>query len=184
MRVIEMSEKFGHLGRTLGKPEMRLNFGSLVLLFVAAALQLSFLGCSPSSQVGANQEQSSSDRLELTDDLIRKRINDARVWDIPDETEVGEPISWGFDEDEPKEIVIVEKQIEPEKATIVLDIKTMSSPRSREPRYLAGQIKTKWELQSGWVIRRWRIVETENISMKYKKLPKAPVDAPSPQIGQ
>ncbi len=171
MRVIEMRESCAKIR-------------SFVLPFLATAILLSILGCAPSSQNGASQDRNDQESLELTDDLIRERINDARVWDIPDETGVGDSISWGFDEDEPKEIVIVEKQIEPDKAIIVLDIKTMSSPRSREPRYLAGQIRTKWELQSGWVLRRWRIVETENISMKYKKFPKPPADAPSPPIGQ
>jgi hypothetical protein len=69
---------------------------------------------------------------------------------------------------------VVEKHVEGRHATIVLDIKTSSAPRARNQRYLAGQIRTEWELQTGWVLRRWEIVETENISMKYKDLPKPP----------
>ncbi len=64
--------------------------------------------------------------------------------------------------------------MEGERATIIIDIKTNSSPGARSPRYLAGQIRTKWELQTGWALRTWEIVETENISMKYKNLPKPP----------
>jgi hypothetical protein len=40
----------------------------------------------------------------------------------------------------------------------------------RNPRSLAGQIRTEWELKTGWALRKWEIVETENISMKYKNL--------------
>ncbi|MFN2500486.1 MAG: hypothetical protein ABR530_00555, partial [Pyrinomonadaceae bacterium] len=84
----------------------------------------------------------------------------------------GEPISWGFDEDEPKEITVVEQQINGNQATIILDIKTRSNPRARVLRELVGQIRTEWRLETGWVLRRWEIVNTENISMKYKDLPK------------
>lgn len=143
----------------------------LLTLFLAGSV-----GCGPASSSDGTPGSTASpnDPLELTDDTIRERINDARVYDVPDESGVAEPISWGFDEDEPKEIVVVEKQIEGATATIVFDIKTMSSSRSRDPRYLAGQIRTKWELRTGWVLRKWEIVETENISMKYRKLPKPP----------
>jgi len=113
--------------------------------------------------------------------VIRERINDAWVDDVPSATGPTasgspEPITWGFDENEPKEIVVVDKQINGTKATIVLDIKTTSAPRARNKRYLAGQIRTEWELQTGWVLRRWEIVGTENISFKYADLPK-----PSPE---
>ncbi len=93
---------------------------------------------------------------------------------MPEENGAGEPINWGFDEEEPKEFTILNKQIEGERATIIIDIKTQSAPGARSPKYLAGQIRTKWELQTGWVLRKWEIVETENISMKYKNLPKPP----------
>jgi hypothetical protein len=111
---------------------------------------------------------------ELTEDVVRERINQARVRQIPEENGTAEPISWSFYEEEPKEITVVEKKIEGERATIVLDIKTRSTPNARNPRTLAGQIRTEWELQTGWVLRKWEIVKTENISMKYKNLPKPP----------
>jgi hypothetical protein len=111
---------------------------------------------------------------ELTEEVIRERINDAGVWEVPEENGTAEPINWSFDENEPKEIAVVEKQIEGERATIVLDIKTRSASHVRNPRSLAGQIRTEWELKTGWVLRRWGIVRTENISMKYINLPKPP----------
>ncbi len=111
---------------------------------------------------------------EITDELIYERINDAWVADVMPE-EAGnnkEPIFWNFDHDEPKEITVVDKQQNGTRATIVLDIKTRSAPRARVERHLAGQIKTEWELRTGWAMRRWEIAHTENISMKYKDTPK------------
>ena len=146
-------------------------------LGLAFLLACSF-GCAPtSSQDDGKQSPSASasnDLPELTEEMIHERINDAGVREVPEENGTAEPISWGFDEEEPKEIAIVEKQMEGERATIIIDIKTQSAPGARAPRYLAGQIRTKWELQTGWVLRKWEIVETENISMKYKNLPKPP----------
>jgi len=128
-------------------------------------------GCAPPvSQNGA--DPASGDIPELTDEVINERINDTGVWDVPEETGAAEPISWRFDEDEPKEITVVEKQVEGTRATIVLDIKTRSAANRRNPRALAGQIRTKWELKTGWALRRWEIVWTDNISVKYKNLPK------------
>jgi hypothetical protein len=109
---------------------------------------------------------------EITDELIYERINDTWVREVPEESGIAEPISWNFDHDEPKEITVVDKQVTGTKAVIVLDIKTGSAPRARANRSLSGQIRTEWELRTGWVLRRWEIVESENISMKYKDLPK------------
>ena len=130
-------------------------------------------GCAPpASQNGSGS--ASNELPDLTEEVIRERINEAGVWDVPEETGVGEPISWRFDEDEPKEITVVEKKMKGELATIVLDIKTRSALNRRNPRALAGQIRTEWRLKTGWALRRWEIFATENISMKYKNLPKPP----------
>lgn len=110
----------------------------------------------------------------LTKEIIDERINDARVYEVMPESGVGDPIPWGFDEDEPKEIVVVEQQVAGPRTTIVLDIKTESNPRANTRRHLSGQIRTEWQLETGWVLRRWEIVSTENISMKYRDLPKPP----------
>lgn len=148
------------------------------VLFLASIFVCSF-GCAPSSSPNDyNQNESASAASnnfpEITEEMIRERINDAYIRKVPEENGTAQPISWNFDESEPKEIHIVEKQIEGNRATIVLDIKTSSTPRSREPRVLFGQIRTIWELQTGWALRKWEIVKTENISMKYKNLPKPP----------
>ena len=153
-----------------------------VLLGFVVVITLTF-GCGgPPSQGGQNPPGASAEIPELTDELIHERINDAWLREVPPEENTNaEPISWRFDRDEPKEIVIVEKQIDGTKATIVLDIKTTSAPRSSNKRYLAGQIRTEWQLKTGWVLRRWEIVDTENISMKYKNLPKPQNDPASNQ---
>lgn len=151
------------------------------LLALTILLAASF-GCGgpPSSQ--GNSEQSSADQAPgdapaLSDDVIRERINRAWIRTVPEETGTGEPISWGFAEDEPKEITVVDKQIDGNHATVVLDIKTGTTPRARTPRQLTGQIRTQWTLKTGWVLRQWEITDTENLSMKYKNLPKP---SPSP----
>jgi hypothetical protein len=110
---------------------------------------------------------------EITQELIDERINDAWVRDVPEETGIAPPISWNFDRDEPKTVTVVNKQVNGTSATIVLDITTESSPRARAKRRLAGQIRTEWALRTGWVLRKWEIVDTENVSMKYKDLPSA-----------
>jgi len=115
---------------------------------------------------------------EITDDLIDERINDAWIRNVPEENGKAAPITWSFDRDEPKKILIVDKQMQGDRATIILDIATESSPRARAKRQLAGQIKTEWRLKTGWALRQWEIVESENISMKYKDL-LAP--SPSPE---
>jgi hypothetical protein len=129
------------------------------------------LACGGPAPSGEGQAGSSTEVPELTNDVINERINDAWLREVPEETGTAKPISWNFDEDEPKEIVVVDKQMKGTHATIVLDIKTRSSPRARANRQLSGQIKTEWELSTSWVLRRWKIVGTENISMKYKDLP-------------
>ena len=132
-------------------------------------------GCGgPPSPQSGEQSGSSGQIPEITDELISDRINDAWVREVPEENGTADSISWNFDRDEPKEIKVVEKKIDGTRATIVLDIKTSSAPRARANRQLAGQIRTEWELRSGWVLRRWEITDTENISMKYKDLPKTP----------
>lgn len=132
--------------------------------------------CAPSASSPDSKSASTEGSPELTEETIRARLNEARVWDIPEENGAADPVSWRFFEEEPKEVTIVEKQIDRTRATVILDIKTTSTPRARDPRLLAGQIRTEWELRTGWVLRRWEIVRTENISMKYRNLPK-----PSPQ---
>lgn len=146
-----------------------MRFGKLRLLSTFLGLSLLFAGLS-----GCAPPVDSNDLPELTEEIIRERINDTGVWKVPEENGAGEPINWNFNEDEPKEITVIEKKIEGVRATVLLDIKTRSSSRSRNPRSLAGQLRTDWELKTGWALRKWEIVWTENISVKYKNLPKPP----------
>lgn len=148
-------------------------------LFLALALLLTAaFGCAPSSngdgQPSDSASSASNDTPEITDEKLRQEINNAYLREVPEENGASEPISWRFDEDEPKEFTVVEKHLDGDRATIILDIKTQSAPGARSPKYLAGQIRTKWELETGWALRTWKIVESDNISMKYKNLPKPP----------
>ena len=151
------------------KPQQELRLPHRFL--VTVLLFASSLGCAPSSP-GSGQASGSQELPPLTKEVIDERINDARVYEVMPESGTGEPIPWSFDEDEPKEIVVVDQKMEGAQATIILDIKTESSPRAKNMRHLAGQIRTDWRLDTGWVLRRWEIVNTENISMKYRDLPK------------
>jgi hypothetical protein len=147
---------------------------TFLLLSLATVFLLSSIGCGPSSPQGGQPVSSSNDPLEITEQMINERINGAFLRDVPEENGTGGPTSWTFIHSEPKEIKVVDKQVIGDKATIILDIKTSSSPRSREQRYLEGQIRTEWELRTGWVLRQWEIIDTENISMKYRDLPHRP----------
>ncbi len=149
----------------------------LLASFLGLTLLLGSFGCAPSASPGDGKQSgsaSATDIPEITDEKLRQEINDAYLRAVPEDTGTGEPISWRFDEDEPKEFTVVEKQLNGDRAIIVLDIKIQSAPGARSPKYLTGQIRTKWELQTGWALRTWEIVEAENISMKYKNLPKPP----------
>ena len=135
-------------------------------------------GCAPSSSQDEGKQSppvSASNELpEITEEVINEQINETRVREVPEENAAAEPIVWNFDEEEPKEIAVVEKRMEGARAMILLDIKTRSASYVRNPRQLAGQIRTEWELKTGWVLRKWEIVNTENVSMKYRNLPVPP----------
>ncbi len=153
----------------------------LSLFIILAVLLAGFSGCAPpsSSPGDGNQNPPASapnDLPEFTEEIIPERINGAGGREVPEEYGKAEPISWNFDDNEPKEITVVEKQIDGEGSAIVLDIKTGSAPNMRNQLYPAGQIRPMWELKSGWALRKWEIVGTENISIKYKDLPKSPAE--------
>lgn len=171
-----MEEFLPSARRVIGHNRNSLRATFLVSSFLGLIVLLVFsFGCGgPSRSPGGST--SSNDVPELTDEMIHERINDARVREVPAENGTSPPIVWNFEKHEPKEIAVIEKQVDGPRAVIVLDIKTGSSPKARNPRHLAGQIRTEWELQTGWVLRRWEIVRTENISMKYRDLPKPPAE--------
>lgn len=145
--------------------------------FLTLSLLFCTLACAPDSTGGGGQNGAASPANgspEITDEIIRQELNDAYVRKVPEENGAGEPISWRFDDEEPKEYNVTDKQINGERATLILDIKTRSAPDARTPRQLAGQVRTEWKLQTGWALRTWEIVEAENVSLKYKNLPKPP----------
>ncbi|MGH9900820.1 MAG: hypothetical protein ACRD68_03170, partial [Pyrinomonadaceae bacterium] len=91
------------------------------------------------------------------------------------------PTPWVFDEDEPKEYEVLEQSIDGDRATFLIDMKTSTAPRARNQLQLSGKLRLHYELQSGWVTRKWEIVSVENISMKYRAVLPSPSPSPSPE---
>lgn len=105
----------------------------------------------------------------ILEDLDRQRI------DVPAEEGSSEPSSWRFFPNEPKEIQILEKKVAGDKAILVIDLKTRTSPRAEEQgikKRLAGKIRLHYGLKSYLVVRKWEITGMENISFAYQKEPK------------
>jgi hypothetical protein len=119
---------------------------------------------------GGKQTSAADDRPPLALDNIRKDINGKWV-ETPSADGKSEPISWVFDPSEPKQIDILEQKIEGDRATFLVNMQTRTTPRSRNPRSLTGQLRLHYQLQSGLVLRQWEIVEVENVSFKYVKEP-------------
>ena len=110
-------------------------------------------------------------RPEIALENIREDLNGQRV-EVPAGGDASEPSSWRFFPNEPKEIEIIEKQLAGDRATFVIDLRTRTSPRSEQQGYtkkLAGRLRLHYELQSGFVLRKWEIVRIENISFVYQK---------------
>jgi hypothetical protein len=137
-------------------------------------LSLSLAGasaCATNSQSGVKPRTASArsdNRPEITDEKIRQNIVGKWVYDVPaEDTKLGK-ISWRFEAREPKEFSVLEKSIEGDRGTIVIDMKTGSWPGAKYPLQLSGKLRLHYELQSGWVTRRWEIVRVENLTMKYR----------------
>ena len=110
-------------------------------------------------------------RPEIPLENIREDINGQRV-SLPAEGGASEPASWRFFLNEPKEIEILEKQLAGDKATVVIELRTRTSPRAEQQgirKKLAGRLRLHYELKSYFVVRKWEIVRIENISFKYLK---------------
>ena len=102
----------------------------------------------------------------ILEDLNRQRIN------VPAEDGASEPSSWRFFPSEPKEIEILEKQLAGDKAILVIELQTRTSPRAEQQgikKRLAGRLRLHYELKSYFVVRKWEIVGMENISFSYQK---------------
>jgi hypothetical protein len=144
-------------------------------LFLLLLLALTCSGaCSGSSTNDGNAPgtDASDGRPEITEEKIRQNINGRTVEGVPDEANTARPISWTFEPDEPKEFTVLEKKMDGDKATLVIDMKTRSAEGSDHPRQLSGQIRLHYELHTDFVMRWWRIVDVDNISMKYRNEPK------------
>ena len=106
------------------------------------------------------------ERPEITLETIKQQVNGEGVKVLSADGKTP-PIDWYFDRSEPKEIEIVDQKIEGDRATFLVNMKTRTGPRARNPRTLSGQLRLHYELQSGLVFREWEIVGIENISFKY-----------------
>ncbi len=110
-------------------------------------------------------------RPEITLEMIPEDINGKRV-EVPAEGGASEPSSWRFYLSEPKEIEILEKQLAGDQATLVIDLRTRTSPRAEQKgstKRLAGRLRLHYEFKSYFVLRKWEIVRIENISFAYQK---------------
>jgi hypothetical protein len=133
------------------------------------------VACAPAPRTDANRQASteaSDGRPEITEEKIRENIIGRTVENVLEENNASRPIAWSFEPDEPKEFTVLEKQMNGDRATIVIDMKTRSAPGASNPRQLSGKLKLQYILQTELVLRKWRIVEVENISMKYRNEPK------------
>jgi hypothetical protein len=113
---------------------------------------------------------------DLGDEKIRETLFEAEVREVPEEKGAARPIRWHFMRDEPTELTIVDRQIDGEKATVLVDVTTRTAPRSRSPKVLSGRLRLHYELQRMIILRKWRIVDIDNLSMKYREEPKPDIE--------
>lgn len=108
---------------------------------------------------------------DITVETILEDLNRQRVH-VPAEDGTSQPSMWRFFPNEPKEIVIIEKQLAGDKAILVIDLRTSTSPRAEQQgikKKLAGKLRLHYQLQSYYVVRKWEIVGMENISFAYQR---------------
>jgi hypothetical protein len=159
------------------RPNSTCNALRVALLFAALAVAS---GCAGGPEGAPPPPEP---RPALSDEKIRETLFHAYVKEVPEETGAAKPITWHFRRDEPIEVAIVERQMDGDRATVVVDVTTRSAPRSRSPKALAGRIRLHYELQTEFFLRRWEVVNVDNISMKYREEPKpdvAPDDGDGP----
>ena len=110
-------------------------------------------------------------RPDITVETILEDLNRQRVH-VPAEDGTSQPTIWRFFPNEPKEVVILEKQLAGDKAILVIDLRTGTSPSAEQQgikKKLAGKLRLHYQLQSYYVVRKWEIVGMENISFAYQK---------------
>lgn len=143
---------------------------------VLPVMLLCCAACAPSPQSSASDA-----RPEITDEKIRDSIVGNMVENVPEENNRARPINWTFLSIEPKEFSVLEKRMEGDRATVVVDMKTRSADWAENKRELWGKLRLHYELQTELVLRKWRIVRIENIDMKYRVEPKKPGASPTPE---
>ena len=132
-------------------------------------LLVGLLACAGACAGGGGSSPPADDqRPEITAEKIREDINGERV-EVPPAEGITESRSWRFERHEPKEIEIVEKQLDGDSATIVIDIRTGSAPRVEKPKKLSGRLRLHYRLENGLVLRQWEIVEIDNLSFAYQQ---------------
>ena len=131
-------------------------------------LLVGLLACAGACTSGGSSPPADDKRPEITAEKIREDINGERV-KVPPAEGITESRSWGFERNEPKEIEIVEKQLDGDSATIVIDIRTGSAPRAEKPKKLSGRLRLHYRLEKGLVLRQWEIVEIDNLSFAYQQ---------------
>jgi hypothetical protein len=110
-------------------------------------------------------------RPDITAEKIRDDLNGERVR-VPAEDGAAEPSSWRFFLNEPKELEILDTQMDGDRATIVVNLRTGTSPRAEQQgirKKLAGNIRLYYELHTYVAVRRWEIVRIENLTFAYQK---------------
>jgi hypothetical protein len=119
-------------------------------------------------QPAANSAEADA-RPDIKLDNIKNDIN-GRWVEVPAADGKSKPLDpWVFDPGEPKQIEIVEQKIEGDTATFLVNMRTHTGPRSRNPMSLSGQLRLHYRLESGLVFRSWEIGEVENVSFRYVK---------------
>jgi hypothetical protein len=141
-----------------------------------AALVLAALAVASACASGEAPKPAPDPLPELGDEKIRETLFDAWVDEVPEATGAARPISWYFTRGEPTEVAVVEKQMDGKKATVVVDVTARSAPHARDQKALSGRLRLHYELQREFILRRWRIVGVDNISMTYRD--EARPDAP------
>jgi len=134
---------------------------SLLLLSILSAL---------AGACGGGQPEEDK-RPEITLDKIREDLDGERG-SVVAEDGTSAPSSWRFFTNEPKEIEILENQPAGDQATIVIDLRTRTSPRAEEQgikKKLAGKLRLYYELHSYVAVRKWEIVRIENLTFAYQK---------------
>ena len=131
-------------------------------------LLVGLLACGGACTGGGSSPPADDQRPEITAEKIREDINGERV-KVPPAEGITESRSWGFYRNEPKEIEIVEKQLDGDSATIVIDMRTGSAPQAEKPKKLSGRLRLHYRLEKGLVLRQWEIVEIDNLSFAYQQ---------------